>query len=168
MSLCLLVEGVLLEETLQKKIAVNWTKKYHHWSMGKLGISTVSFPNVFFMAKRLSITTKAVEYHRPSQNTSKKQYAKRKEQVTHLIYKAYLQKTIGILSSRKNGKMPTHNEMKCVLSIKESYSKGGKGQNCQKCLWEGLGALGCLHLSTAGRDMMCISSWTLNFDDFPF
>ena len=97
--------------------------------MGKLGISTVSFPNVFFMAKRLSITTKAVEYHRQSQKTGKKQYAKRKEQVIHLIYKAYLQKTIGILSSRKNGKMPTYNEMKCVLSIKESYSKGGNGKN---------------------------------------
>ena len=49
--------------------------------MGKLGISSVSFPNVFFMAKRLSITTKAVEYHRPSQKTGKKQYAKRNHQV---------------------------------------------------------------------------------------
>ena len=28
------------------------------------------------------------------------------------------------------------NEMKSVLSIKESYSKGGKGQN-HKCLWSG-------------------------------
>ena len=51
----------------------------------------VSFPNVFFMAKRLSITTKAVEYHRPSQKTGKKQYAKRNQQVV-LIFSPILPK----------------------------------------------------------------------------
>ena len=55
----------------------------------------------------------------------------------------------------------------CVLSIKESYSKGEKAKivtNAYGKGWEPLGAYKLI----AGRDMMCISSWTLNFDDFPF
>ena len=38
--------------------------------------------------------------------------------------------------------------------VKNAYGKG----------WEPLGTYKLI----AGRDMMCISSWTLKFDDFPF
>ena len=97
-----MVEVVLLEETLRKKIAVNSAKKYDHGSMGKLGITQVFFPNVFFGPENVSSTTVAVEYHRPRKKTDTEQYAKRKKhqppppgyhQVTHLTYEAYLQKT---------------------------------------------------------------------------
>ena len=76
---------------------------------------------------------------------------------------------LGVICTPKKGEVqePTHNEMKCVLSIKESYSKGEKAKivtNAYGKGWEPLGAYKLI----AGRDMMCISSWTLNFDDFPF
>ena len=37
----------------------------------------------------------------------------------------------------KNASFSPHNEMKCVLCIKESYSKGKKCQNCHICLRSG-------------------------------
>ena len=38
---------------------------------------------------------------------------------------------LGVICTPKKGEVqePTHNEMKCVLSIKESYSKEKEGQN---------------------------------------
>ena len=108
-----MVEVVLLEEALRKKIAVNSAKKYDHGSMGKLGITKVIFPNVFFGAENVSSTTNAVEYHRPRQNSDTTQYAKRKEhqpppqpyyqRVTHLIYEAYLQKISSIIRDTRIG-----------------------------------------------------------------
>ena len=39
----------------------------------------VFFPNVFFGAENISTTIDVVEYHRPTQNTDTRQFAKRKE-----------------------------------------------------------------------------------------
>ena len=46
---------------------------------------------------------------------------------------------LGVICTPKKGEVqePTHNEMKCVLSIKESYSKREKGQHFYICLWSG-------------------------------
>ena len=50
---------------------------------------------------------------------------------------------------------PPKNEMKCVLCIKESYSKGKKCQHL------------CEYTFSVWLDLMCPSPCPLNLDDFP-
>ena len=120
MNWCLLVEGVLLEETLKKMSAVNKKEMEveQDGSLGRLGYTKVGFRNVYWPTETLSTTTEAAEFHRPSQSsTITKHYAKRKEHqpspppchnrhqvIPHLIYEAYLQKISSTIRDTRIGK----------------------------------------------------------------
>ena len=81
--------------------------------------------------------------------------------------KHIFKRPLGYSHLEKTGKCPLTMKWNVSWASKNHITRGEKAKIVTNAYGKGWEPLGAYRL-IAGRDMMCISSWTLNFDDFPF